>query len=110
MKEKIAFLYHSGAGCTKTTAEILAKKLEKVFDIDIKHIDYDYSLLSSYDVVILGFPTYHCEPSGSMMDFIQKIPIFENSIKAFIFTTYGLYRSEERRVGKECRSRWSPYH
>ena len=23
--------------------------------------------------------------------------------------TYGL-RSEERRVGKECRSRWSPYH
>ena len=22
---------------------------------------------------------------------------------------YG-YRSEERRVGKECRSRWSPYH
>ena len=30
--------------------------------------------------------------------------------------TFGLYkaindmRSEERRVGKECRSRWSPYH
>ena len=24
----------------------------------------------------------------------------------FDFTT----RSEERRVGKECRSRWSPYH
>src|SRR2546422_10599674 len=22
----------------------------------------------------------------------------------------GLERSEERRVGKECRSRWSPYH
>src|SRR5215204_5049380 len=22
----------------------------------------------------------------------------------------GLFRSEERRVGKECRSRWSPYH
>jgi len=22
----------------------------------------------------------------------------------------GIYRSEERRVGKECRSRWSPYH
>ena len=24
-------------------------------------------------------------------------------------TTY-IGRSEERRVGKECRSRWSPYH
>ena len=21
-----------------------------------------------------------------------------------------IFRSEERRVGKECRSRWSPYH
>src|SRR3712207_9535365 len=34
----------------------------------------------------------------------------------FIGTIYELlsapvsYRSEERRVGKECRSRWSPYH
>ena len=36
----------------------------------------------------------------------------------FIYQAYwitGLYktmkhRSEERRVGKECRSRWSPYH
>ena len=25
-------------------------------------------------------------------------------------TSGGLTRSEERRVGKECRSRWSPYH
>src|SRR3712207_9229578 len=24
--------------------------------------------------------------------------------------TFVGYRSEERRVGKECRSRWSPYH
>src|SRR2546425_6725936 len=24
--------------------------------------------------------------------------------------TRGVSRSEERRVGKECRSRWSPYH
>ena len=23
---------------------------------------------------------------------------------------YSEFRSEERRVGKECRSRWSPYH
>src|SRR5258706_16411041 len=25
-------------------------------------------------------------------------------------TSIGTVRSEERRVGKECRSRWSPYH
>ena len=26
------------------------------------------------------------------------------------FSAIGYLRSEERRVGKECRSRWSPYH
>ena len=31
--------------------------------------------------------------------------------KEFIITSGGTEsRSEERRVGKECRSRWSPYH
>ena len=25
-------------------------------------------------------------------------------------STESVWRSEERRVGKECRSRWSPYH
>src|SRR2546430_4618937 len=27
-----------------------------------------------------------------------------------VITSYSDLRSEERRVGKECRSRWSPYH
>ena len=26
------------------------------------------------------------------------------------YAGFSNYRSEERRVGKECRSRWSPYH
>ena len=29
---------------------------------------------------------------------------------ALVVFAYWYYRSEERRVGKECRSRWSPYH
>ena len=29
---------------------------------------------------------------------------------AIIENRQELLRSEERRVGKECRSRWSPYH
>ena len=27
-----------------------------------------------------------------------------------LILVFGSIRSEERRVGKECRSRWSPYH
>ena len=33
----------------------------------------------------------------------KELPNSEN-------VTYVPFRSEERRVGKECRSRWSPYH
>ena len=49
--------------------------------------------------------------SGSIQT--QKI-ILEEYAKSHGFKIYEIYvddgRSEERRVGKECRSRWSPYH
>ena len=32
------------------------------------------------------------------------------TLAAAEFQSAGKGRSEERRVGKECRSRWSPYH
>ena len=32
------------------------------------------------------------------------------TVLAFLFWYQEYFRSEERRVGKECRSRWSPYH
>src|SRR5256885_767538 len=32
------------------------------------------------------------------------------SFRGRYYTVEGRLRSEERRVGKECRSRWSPYH
>src|SRR2546429_2754341 len=31
-------------------------------------------------------------------------------VSAYVLFRPGATRSEERRVGKECRSRWSPYH
>ena len=36
------------------------------------------------------------------------ITVFQD--RTFQFITKTPPRSEERRVGKECRSRWSPYH
>ena len=45
------------------------------------------------------------------------IAVFADDDEAFLVGVIGLFgmvirddRSEERRVGKECRSRWSPYH
>src|SRR5690554_8129588 len=34
----------------------------------------------------------------------------EHRIPIWTISTGRNFRSEERRVGKECRSRWSPYH
>src|SRR2546430_7101005 len=36
--------------------------------------------------------------------------LFHSSDPKFDANKQAAYRSEERRVGKECRSRWSPYH
>ena len=38
----------------------------------------------------------------------QSFAIIEKELTTDIPPEYK--RSEERRVGKECRSRWSPYH
>src|SRR2546430_17175405 len=40
-------------------------------------------------------------------DYIREVLVVQN--QSFIKERTGR-RSEERRVGKECRSRWSPYH
>src|SRR5256885_2500052 len=47
-------------------------------------------------------------PDGSALwqDRIQKMEIHRRVMSKTEFAA----RSEERRVGKECRSRWSPYH
>ena len=50
------------------------------------------------------------------MIFMLLFPFYDIGIKLPNFLIGGVYvkieylRSEERRVGKECRSRWSPYH
>ena len=48
----------------------------------------------------------HAVPSGHL-GFAVYVP--QGPVEALI-QTFGVKRSEERRVGKECRSRWSPYH
>ena len=35
---------------------------------------------------------------------------YEVGMRGLLYLSAGITRSEERRVGKECRSRWSPYH
>src|SRR5256885_8595785 len=41
---------------------------------------------------------------------LQEWPLYEGEVVEIPQCLLGRKRSEERRVGKECRSRWSPYH
>ena len=66
--------------------------------------------------------TYEAEKKGSQITFyfystncepfkqIDGYPQYNNSWQVTTWPHYLVWRSEERRVGKECRSRWSPYH
>ncbi|SET59447.1 hypothetical protein SAMN05660297_02869 [Natronincola peptidivorans] len=101
---RILILYHSGAGSTKTIAELYYEQLD-MYSIDINPIglEYDYKKLHDYSFIIFAFPTYHCSPSPSMMQFIKNMPTFDKPKKAFVFTTYGLLSGNAlREFIKEC--------
>src|ERR1039457_1416768 len=50
------------------------------------------------------------EGTQNVLDAIRATPSVERSIITSTQFVCAPGRSEERRVGKECRSRWSPYH
>ena len=55
--------------------------------------------------------TYEGTGRGYGGKLIVNVTVSENRIESVKVTQHKEYRrSEERRVGKECRSRWSPYH
>ena len=49
------------------------------------------------------------EPERIIEEFFSFLESFDKKVVLAI-DGFEKLRSEERRVGKECRSRWSPYH
>ena len=45
-----------------------------------------------------------------LTNFFSFFTVLSNCVAVLTLLLGAWYRSEERRVGKECRSRWSPYH
>src|SRR5256884_260210 len=58
----------------------------------------------------LHFSSHEVFTPGDAIDAL--IPMNPAALKVNVgdLKANGILRSEERRVGKECRSRWSPYH
>src|SRR2546429_6893875 len=59
---------------------------------------------------VIGLPGDRIQMIGGLLH-INGEPVKRQRIEDYVDTEDpGRPRSEERRVGKECRSRWSPYH
>ena len=64
------------------------------------------SRLEGKDLITIGIYTVIYVVIVMLVAMLGFIPIFIPLMAVLC----PLIRSEERRVGKECRSRWSPYH
>ena len=56
-------------------------------------------------MLILGIDTAAAPCCAAVYDTDKQ-----QTLGSFVINNKLTHRSEERRVGKECRSRWSPYH
>mgnify|MGYP003340721840 CR=1 FL=1 len=66
--------------------------------------------LHAFDLIYRDIFGLHIKVSAAVGFGIGTVGVALVLIQATVQHTVQLYRSEERRVGKECRSRWSPYH
>src|SRR2546430_4431176 len=69
----------------------------------------------AYDFFAKGFTrqdvaTNESDPKDTLVGQLTGSPPKPTVIFQVPAEAYEFARSEERRVGKECRSRWSPYH
>ena len=71
-----------------------------------------FTLFYPFEIVahIFDFAIYFDEYIKKFLEY--KFFVYEVKTPLYFFIVYLIFsfRSEERRVGKECRSRWSPYH
>src|SRR3712207_1582994 len=67
-------------------------------------------LTDRFEAIVVVGSDYADVASGTELSFNAKIAANLGSPVVLVVHGRGRTRSEERRVGKECRSRWSPYH
>ena len=81
---------------------------EKVEFRDIKKPEITFPLIADIKMDVAN-KYGMLQPNASTTAAVRAVFIIdpESKIRAILYYTT---RSEERRVGKECRSRWSPYH
>ena len=74
--------------------------------LDQKEIIFTKGSTEALNMIAFGFLKKNLKPGDEIL--INKAEHASNVLPYMILEKE--IRSEERRVGKECRSRWSPYH
>ncbi len=97
---RILIVYHSGSGSTRTVGEAFREKLSRLYTVDMVQVGPhpNYQMLSDYDLLLFGYPTYHGRPSTSMMEYVDKMPRARAPQTAFVFSTCGLYTGNSLRI------------
>ena len=66
--------------------------------------------MKSKNLLVLGAATVAIIFISIFATYTEQSNVTDEAIGKRLFKNLESQRSEERRVGKECRSRWSPYH
>ena len=82
-------------------------RLSYGIDMGIKLLHFPEGLTKTFSSPLISFQP--CSQNQTDMSLFYSHPFRIFSPGAHL-AVHNLLRSEERRVGKECRSRWSPYH
>ena len=75
-----------------------------------RYIVTDRAALLALEKCVAGFGKLWYCPQGVGAASTEDMAAILHDLRAFAHAQGVQLRSEERRVGKECRSRWSPYH
>ena len=86
----------------KATIKVSAKGVSSFVNVEVKFNEANFVVFDDVNLkklLIDKYPFLDSDKDGNI-----------SYAEAQKITRIDLTRSEERRVGKECRSRWSPYH
>ena len=94
---RVALITGAGSGIGRAAAQLCAAEGAYVYVTDISG-----EAAASVAAAIVG--------SGAAATDLAADVTRGEEVAAMFGAVAKAHRSEERRVGKECRSRWSPYH
>src|SRR5256885_6418302 len=107
LNEQVLFAYYNESGdLVAITRNITTDQLPITLLTSLRKNFTEYWVSDLFEMVSGGETSYYVTVENAGYKVVLKSDDFAS------WTTYKKEkkRSEERRVGKECRSRWSPYH